>query len=791
MKHHAAISLSLAGCLALLPCLLLGNSLPADSGFVPQFRPTISALKSTGDFNIDGRLDEPGWRTATHLANFVERYPGDNTEPAVATETFITYTDDRLLVAFICHDNPLDIRATMCQRDQFDGDDKVGVLIDTYGNATWAYELFVNPYGIQGDVLWSSVSGEDQGFDLIWESAACRTDKGYEVEMAIPFSSLRFPSEDIQSWRMDFWRFRPRETDYRYSWTANDRDEQCWPCQWGTVNGISAVKPGKGVEILPTYVANQAGNLLVGNNVYRNSEGDIIRVDTTYRFEEDDAKGEPSFMGKYAISSDATMEFAGNPDFSQIESDASQIDVNTTIALFYPERRPFFQEGSDIFRTLFNSFYTRTINDPMYAAKLTVRKPNYTLGFMSALDENTPYIIPFDESSSYPLNVGKSVTNAVRLTKSVGEDSHVGMIVTDRRFENDGYGTILAFDQDIRLSRLYSIDGQYLMSFTGEPNKAGESIAYQGAKIDGGRYTAQFDGETFAGNAFITRLNRAARDWTFTIDYNQVDPDYRTQTGYDPWVNYRQLDISNGYTFYPSSGPFVRIRPQLYVEGRWVFNGGERYKHAYLSLYMLMRQAQTNFTLAAYQGEEIWGGLMYSNLKGAALDFNTRPFDQFGFSTHVERGYSAARFALLRGLETNVNTELYIKPIDRLIIEPGIQYSHSHSGELDSLLYEQFITRARFRYQMNRSLSIRLVLEYNDAEQYRRFRSAPESNPAYTYRRTIFIDPLLTYRINPFSVFYVGSTHDYNDYLAGDTGDSRWKLRSRQFFMKLQYLFQI
>ena len=117
---------------------------------------------------------------------------------------YITYDNENLYVAFDCHDDPADIRATMCQRDQFYGDDAVCLLIDTYGDAAWAYEFFVNPYGVQKDYLWSSIGGEDRGYDLIWESAAQITETGYQVEMAIPFASLRFPNKDVQSWKMDF-----------------------------------------------------------------------------------------------------------------------------------------------------------------------------------------------------------------------------------------------------------------------------------------------------------------------------------------------------------------------------------------------------------------------------------------------------------------------------------------------------------------------------------------------------------------------------------------------------------
>jgi hypothetical protein len=767
-RPYSALILSIA--------ILLGASLAATE-FVPQYLPSVQAFRTDDKVELDGRLDDAGWRSATHLTNFVERYPGDNTQPSVATEAFITYDESNLYVGFICRDDPSEIRATMCQRDQFFDDDAVAVMIDTYGHANWAYRFYVNPYGIQRDELWSSVAGQDVGFDLIWKAAATRMDDGYQVEIAIPFTSMRFPSQDVQSWKMDFQRIRPREAYHQYAWAAHDRNEQCDPCQWGTVEGISNVKPGKGVEILPAYVANQTSEL--SNRQSPDSD-----------FENHDPMGEMSVMGKYALSSDVTMEFAGNPDFSQIESDAGQIDVNTTIALFYPERRPFFQEGADIFRTLFNSFYTRTINDPIYAAKLTARKPGFTIGFMSAQDENTPYIIPFDESSSFPLNVGKSVTNALRVSKSVGNDSHLGAIITDRRFEDNGYGTILALDGDIRLSRNYSIDGQFLASYTGEADKMGESMFYEGAPIDKGRYTAEFDGESFQGNAFITRFRRNARNWGFFVDYNQVDPDYRTQTGYDPWVNYRNFSIWNGYTFYPSSGPFQRIQPQLYIDNRWVYDGGRRWQHATFSLWTQLRQAQTSITLSVHDGRAVWAGIEYPDLVSGSIEVNSRPSDKLGLYTRAEYGRTPARFASLRGDELDLELDLEIKPVDRLIFEPEFQYARSHSPAVDSLLYRQFITRARTRFQVNRALSLRLVVEYNDAEQYRRYRGNTD-DPAYVYRRTVFVDPLVTYRINSFSVFYVGSTHDYNDYLAGDESDSRWQLRSRQFFMKLQYLFQI
>ena len=180
----------------------------------------------------------------------------------------ITYDDKNLYVAFVCTDDPSAVRATMCQRDQFQGDDAVVVLLDTYGDATWAYEFFVNPYGVQKDYLWTNIVGEDPGYDLVWNSAAQITPSGYQVEMSIPFSSIRFPNRDVQTWKMDFWRSHPRESYHQYSWAAYDRNEQCWPCQWGTVNGIRNVRPGKGIEILPSMVAYHGRTIPVENQEF-------------------------------------------------------------------------------------------------------------------------------------------------------------------------------------------------------------------------------------------------------------------------------------------------------------------------------------------------------------------------------------------------------------------------------------------------------------------------------------------------------------------------------------------
>ena len=744
--------------LMIVGVLFISTSALAKRTFQPVFNPTLEVVKTTLAISVDGTLDDAGWFSASLAENFVERSPGDMTQPEVETHAYITYDADNLYVAFICKDDPETIRATMCQRDQFDGDDAVCLLLDTYGDASWAYEFFVNPYGIQKDQLWSSVAGEDTSFDLVWNSAAKVTDSGYQVEMAIPFSSLRFPNKDIQSWKMDFWRNRPRESFNQYSWAAYDRNEQCWPCQWGSVSGIAAVQSGKGLEVLPSFVGNQSGSLTDPDNP---ESFDNSRVD-----------GELSLAGKYSLSSDVTLEAAVNPDFSQIESDAAQIDVNTTIALFYPERRPFFQEGADIFRTLFNSFYTRTVNDPMYAAKLIGRTDKYNIGFLTALDENTPYMIPLEEGSIL-MNTGESYVNVLRGSRSVGEDNRVGFLLSDRRLDGGGSGSIVAVDHDIRLSNTLRFDGQYILSHTGEPSDGTATEGLEGMTFDSDRHTVAFDGESYFGDAAIARIRRNARHLDFQITYDHVSPSYRTEIGYDPVSNGRRMQVFGGYSFLPTAGLFERIVPQMYLARKWNYDGTRKEILTNFNLNTNLRYAQMNVGVSYNFGEQTWSGIEFEGLWGASIYVNSQLSDAIGYNLGFDRGKGVARRALVKGNETSFDISVDFKPFDRLLIEPTFNYSRSTDEITGVELFEGYITRTRVQYQANKELSVRMIVQYDD------------------FRQRWDIDPMITYRLSSFSVFYVGTSYDYAQIASADDNPANWELTSRQFFMKLQYLFQI
>ena len=735
----------------------------ADEKYQPVYKPTLQVSRKAGSVKIDGQLDDPGWAGAARADNFAEHNPGDQTKPPVDTEAFITYDDEHLYVAFICYDDPKDIRASFCEREGIYSDDYIVLCIDTYDEATWAYELAVNPHGIQGDVLWSRSGGEDVGFDVIFESAGKITDGGYQVEMAIPFSSLRFPNRPVQTWKMDFWRNHPRDDRGQYSWAAYDRDDPCWPCQWGTVTGIENVQPGKGFEILPSLIGFQSGDL----------DGDGT-VEAPYTFQNDDLDGEISIGAKYSLASDVTTELTYNPDFSQVEADPAQIDVNTNLALWYDERRPFFQEGSDLFRTWSNTIYTRSINDPQFAGKLTARFDGTSIAYLAALDENSPVILPLEESSSVLL-AGKSFSNILRARKNLGEDTYLGTIITDRRLDGGGSGTVLSADGEIRFSQNFRFQWQAAASHTEELNDTSLTSDLSDKYIDAKTYTAAFDGESFWGTALIGNLKERHRHFNLDLTYVQLSPTFRLDNGYLSQNNRRELGLYAGYTFYFEDHPiFNYIRPYIYPGIVWNFDGLR--KDGWMRLECdLSMTGQTTVHLCFLRSSERLAGIKFEDIWRFHLCWNSKFSDMLGVNGSINFGHLIARNEdpPVMGKEQFHELGLSFKPAACLRIEPEIMYDRSVHRGTGEELFAGFITRTRLQYQFNRELSLRLVVQYDD------------------FDKIWDVDPLLTYRLNPFTLFYVGTTYDYEKLAIEEKQGRHWKLSSRQFFLKLQYLFQI
>ena len=738
-------------------CLSLSSAVRADDGYAPVYKPEVRISKATGPIDVDGALEDAGWRGAVKIGNFAEHNPGDQTKPEVDTEVMVAYDEKNLYVAWICYDDPSQVRASFCERDNIFTGDYVILCIDPFGDASIAYEIAANPYGIPGDLFFSANYGEDAAYDMIFESAGRMTEDGWVVEMAIPFAGMRFPAVAEQVWKMDFWRNRPRGSRFQYSWAAYDRDESCWPCQWGTVTGISGIESGSGLELLPSIVAHQSGRL--------RDDGEFVN---------DELKGDLSLGISYDISSELTAEATINPDFSQVESDIAQLDVNSTFALFYPERRPFFMEGSDLFNTLFNAVYTRQINDPLLAGKLTWRKGSNSVAFLTAHDEHSVIILPFEERSAFIEN-GKSYSNIVRVKHEFGEQSHIGLIATDRRFEGGGSGSLFGVDGKIRFSPNNSMVYQFLSTHTGEvDNPALADSAFNATRFDGDKYTAGLDGETFQGYGWVAGLSRDKANYSAAASYVEVSPTFRADNGFETSNNWRRLEFElQGIKHFEESRILENITGSVNTTRKWNFDGVRKDEWVNANLETKFRAGQTGIHSSYMASDEQFRGIQFNEIWQAHTCFNTRPFDALALGGNVNYGHRIARRELVMGKETSWGIWADIKPIDRMLIETSFSNIRSDDLKTDERLFSQSIFWSRLTLQISRELSLRFVSQYND-----RYRCWD-------------VDPLVTYRVNSLSMFYFGSTHDYRDLDFEEDGMEGWKLTDRQFFIKFQYLFQV
>ncbi|MFH2037149.1 MAG: DUF5916 domain-containing protein [Candidatus Zixiibacteriota bacterium] len=747
--------------------IFINSILASDYIFANDYKvtylPEMTTRRTTSPIIIDGELNETDWLTLPRANNFAEHRPGDQVRPPVMTEAMITYDDENLYVAFIAHDHdPGAIRATLSDRDQYFQDDNIVLAVDTYASAEWAYEFVVNPLGVQGDIVWSQYGDEDSSPDFVWESAGKITDSGYLIEMAIPFSSLRFPNKDEQVWKVDFWRNYPRETRYQMSWAAYDRAESCWPCKWGTVKGINNVKPGKGLEILPSFISYQSGNL------------DNIR-DYKSEWSNNDIKGEASLGIKYALSSDMTAEFTLNPDFSQIESDAAQIDVNSTTALYYSEKRPFFQQGIDLFSTWSGVVYTRMINNPLATAKLIGRVGKTSIAFMSGYDEDSPIIVPFREQSGQGLT-GKSFSNIFRFRHSIGEQSHLGGIMTYRDYKGGGYNTVYGLDGAIYFPDNFNIEIQWLGNNSEEifaPDLFDTSSADMAqVYFDNNQYTVALDGENFLGNSLYASFEKHGKYWEFDADYTESSPTFRADNGYFTRNGRRQFEFSTGYDINYITKLFDYISPSAGYAKVWKYNGGGHQDEWLWWEISLQLKGQSSLSFGNLWSREDFRGIFFDKITRNHINFSTNFSDMLKGGIYFSAGHTIYRDNNpVMGREDNLSAWLTIKPLNNFYIEPEYNYGTSKELKTDSTLYEGFIFRSRLTYQFTRELFCRIIVQYND------------------FNQTWSYDPLISYRLSPFSIFYAGASSDIRNF--GELGRDVSLQTNRQYFMKLQYLFSI
>ncbi len=713
--------------------------------------PTLEISKTRSEIQVDGDLDDPGWQEAASTDLFLEFQPGENVPPPVDTRVMVTYDDENLYVAFLAYGDPGQVRASYRKRDEPWGDDFVAIVLDTYGDANSGIMIASNPFGIQMDSK-NNGNNEDPGFDVIYESRGKITAEGYQVEMAIPFSSLSFPKGDEQNWRVGFYRSLPRNIRHQIIWGGLDLNNPCWLCQLGYLKGLKRLKHEKALEFLPALVSNQTSDL--------NENGQLKNAGPV---------GGLSLGIKYGFSSNLVGELTLNPDFSQVEADADQIDVNTTFALFYPEKRAFFNEGSELFNTWIRAIYTRSINNPLAAGRVVGQSGKNAFSILTALDETTPFIIPAEERS-FVTTGGRSMSTVFRYRRSLDESSFIGALVTDRRLEPGGSGTVAGVDSRYRFNDTYQVEIQTLFSQTVEPN---DSLIVDDASFQGG-YDYTFNGERFTGNALEIEFSRNTKVWELEAGYNHKSPGFRADNGFITRNNTRRIYLSTFLHFRPN-GPIISEvlgGGGSSLMGNFERETKRRNSWAWVSV-VLPRQFRVNVNVNNVPFER-FKQVDVKNQTTVSLSVNSQFSKNLMFGFGGNGGQEMARF--LDKPENGAIRNFWfwgqLKVTEKLILLPEYNYSEMKTLDHQETYYTGYVARLKVNYQFNHDLSFRLVGQYND------------------FDRSFDFQPLLSYQPSPFTIFYIGASQDMTVERFSPTALRNGATRQRQYFMKLQYLFR-
>jgi hypothetical protein len=490
---------------------------------------------------IDGKMDEDVWKTATVFKDFTQFRPVDLVPPSQPTEVRIGYDSKFLYLAFHAFDEPGKVRATIAKRDAVFEDDWVGVWLDTFNDGRRSYELIFNPLGVQADAVFTEGVSEDFSVDIVMESKGSITSDGYVVEVAIPFKSLRYEAGKDKKWGLHLLRTIKRLNNEQSTWMPISRDNSSLLGQEGHVTGLEGLSTERTLEVIPSLTISEAGRrvptLTPGD---RAGLGNRAPQDTG-RFLNKPVGFDPGVTAKFGLSPTMTLDFTYNPDFAQVEADATVVTANQRFPIFFDEKRPFFLEGKEIFETPLQAVHTRTIVDPDYAVKFSGKRGKNTFGLMLASDnapgnlsdEQRDFVRDFrnpepDREALAKILDKNATVGVLRLKHDVGREGHIGFLATSYNFI-DQYNQVAGFDTRYRLNNHTTFTGQVLGSISHRPFFYPDEDTTDDRKEKGLAYT--YD------------LNIDGRNWGYEYSGTGRSRFYRADVGFNRRFNTNNQDL--------------------------------------------------------------------------------------------------------------------------------------------------------------------------------------------------------------------------------------------------------
>ena len=751
----------------------------------------------SGDVTIDGSLDEPVWHSAALLTGFSLYAPIDQRPAPDSTEVLVWYSSTAMyfgIRAFEPHGGDAGVHATLADRDRVSGDDNVEIHLDTFLDRRRAFVFIVNPLGVQADGMKSEGGGfipgsnvmpgqNDLSADFLWQSKGHVTPWGFEVEIRIPFKSLRYAAKDVQDWGLQIQR-NVQHSGYQETWTPARKASASYIGQEGTLAGLTDMHHGEVLELNPELTSTTSGapTVLPGG------------APGAWRYARSDALGGNV---KWGMTSNFVLNGTIKPDFSQVEADATQIATDLRFALFYPEKRPFFVDGSDQFNVPNTLVYTRQIVHPTAAAKVTGKIGGTDLALLSAVDDPQISRTPGENP----------VATIVRVRRDFAGQSTAGVLVSDREEGASAYNRLAGGDLRFVFGRLYFAQFQVVQSST----RLGDSVR--------------------AGPMWEAVLDRTGRAFGFHYNVIGIHQNFAAWNGFVPRTGYVQPNISNRFTIYGRPGAlFERYNVFVTGSGLWLydnfFNGkslledkvsasNEFLLHGGWSLNL-------NPTLASFAFDPRQYATLVVPLASPSQPFGTTPFvpsprittfvvgarvntpiyQQFDASVSTSAGNDVDFSETSRVRRLDAGASLNWRPTDKLRVNGSYVSSMLTRRSDDQVTTRIRIPRLKVEYQLARPVFVRFVGQYATTTGDSLVRDPRTGQPLLApggplgfqnVRRTpvtaFRVDWLFSYRPTPGTVFFAG----YGSSLTEDDPLAFSKLRrvNDGFFVKASYLFRI
>lgn len=705
----------------------------------PPPTPPLTLHRLSGTITVDGDLSDSGWQDAAKFDQFYETSPGDNVPAKVKTIAYVSYDDRYLYIGVRCEDpHPEKIRAPYVERDNVIGtDDNIAVFLDTRNDKRTAMELRVNPRGIQGDGLFNDANGnEDFSPDFFYDTAAKIDSGGWSAEYRIPFSSLRYSDAAVQQWNIMIWRNYPREFRYAFHTTPIARDSSCFICH---------VHPLLGLEGLP-----KSGHLVAAP--YVTAQNVSTPVD-------DETKTDAGLDVKWTPSQNQAVDLTLNPDFSQVEADVAQITVNQRFAVFFPEKRPFFLEGFDLFDTPIQVAYTRNITAPRWGTRSTGRIFGSAYTVLVAGDDGGGLtIIPGPQGSDFAPQDFKSTDAIARIRHDIGA-SFVGAVFTDREIRGSGHNHVIGPDFQWR-TEANTLTGEVLYSQNLDPKVYG--------------------GGSASSHAAYLGWNHLKRKYDWFIEGRDIGDDFRADLGFVPQNGYREVDGGFNLRFFPEHSKIFRfVRPGIFVDRQTDTDGNVLFRRVSPQIFLIGAKNLTVQTGVRVKEQVLVGSRLLDETYGfwfAQFD-PSRRFPRITFQGTAGESIDFANGRTGHGASLGLAATL--RPIDKITLEPNI--SREWLDVSGGRLYTASVERLKTTYSFSSKSIVRIIGQYVTTER----NLSRYTFPVDKHSGSLLGSVLYSYKINWQTVLFLGYGDDRtltpsNDLVKQD----------RSLFFKVSYAIQ-